>query len=297
MSYFSISHTALLITVCAFLLLLLALFCLRIFTKIKAKQPLAQELAQRDNFALGISYAGYIFTLTLLVGYLINHTNLLLIQDKPWHSALLFTLMLGFIKLGQAIHRKWILSRFNEEKAILKQNVCAAIVDSGMLLANCIVIMGLFNWASTTGLYSILVIALCFLLLQSIFALDSKIREWLFAKGNQGASLQSNFNLENTSIGIRYAGKTVGLALALYAGLHSAAYHHDKMVENLFTLALHCGLMWLLVNLFAQIITRFALYKVNTSVEVDHQDNIGIAAVEFTAYIATGYLLIQLFTA
>ena len=144
-------------------------------------------------------------------------------------------------------------------------------------------------------MYSFYVVFVNFLFLQGLFALDSKVREARFAKVNQGASLQSNFNPENTSIGIRYAGKSVGMALALYAGLASADYYSGKMVENVFTLAVHCGLMWLLVNAMARAVLLIVLYRVDTGVEVDPPNNVGIAAVVFSVYCAMGYLLIQFF--
>ncbi|MBS3798233.1 hypothetical protein [Pseudoalteromonas sp. BDTF-M6] len=296
MTYFTLSNESLYTFAICFAAIALVLFLLRIYTQIKARQTLSEELAQRDNFALGISYASYLLSLVLVIGYLLDDFSLAVMKQAPWKVPFLLLLMLLFIKVGQAIHRKWILSRFNEEKAILKQNVCAAMVDSGMLLGNSIVVIGLVNWSQTNSLYSLLVVSVSFLMLQCMFALDSKIREARFAKFNQGASLQNNFNLENTSIGIRYAGKSLGLALAIYAGLASATYHSGKMVENVFTLAVHCGLMWILVMAMSRVVLLIVLYRVNTGVEVDHQDNVGIAAVEFSVHCAMGYLLIQFFT-
>ncbi|WP_151173144.1 DUF350 domain-containing protein [Pseudoalteromonas ruthenica] len=295
MTYFSLSNESLYTFAISFVAIAAVLFALRIYTQVRARQALKEELAQRDNFALGISYASYLLSLVLIIGYLVDDFSLTVMREEPWKVPLLLILMLLFTKVGQAIHRKWILSRFNEEKAILKQNVCAALVDSGMLLGNSIVVIGLVSWSQTNSMYSLLVVFVNFLFLQGLFALDSKVREARFAKVNQGASLQSNFNLENTSIGIRYAGKSVGMALTLYAGLASANYYSGKMVENVFTLAVHCGLMWLLVNAMARAVLLIVLYRVDTGVEVDHQDNVGIAAVVFSVYCAMGYLLIQFF--
>jgi len=204
--------------------------------------------------------------------------------------------LFSFIKVGHLIHRKWILHRFNEEAAILKQNVCAALVDSGMLIANFIMTLGLYTWTHTQGFSNLLIALVSFFLLQGMFALDSKIREHRFAKANQGASLQSNFNLENTSIGIRYAGKSIGLALASYAGLSSATFQNGKMVENLFTLVMHCGVMWILLYALTFIVKKISLPNIDAALEVDHQDNIGIACIEFAVFCAIGYLLISMFS-
>lgn len=296
MSYLSLSNTSLLAIAICFMVICLAVICLRVVSQLKAKQALKEELAQHDNFALGISFASEISVVVATVAFLFDEISISTAQSNPVKVIVLIVLLFAFIKIGHLIHRKWILHRFNEEAAILKQNVCAALVDSGMLIANCIITLGLYSWSHTQGFSSLLIVFVCFLLLQGIFALESKLREYRFARANQGASLQNNFNLENTSIGIRYAGKSIGLALAIYAGLASATFHSGKMVENLFTLALHCGTMWLLLYLLTTIIKFISLPNIDTALEIDHQDNIGVACIEFAVFSAIGYLLISMFS-
>ncbi|MDN3379203.1 MULTISPECIES: hypothetical protein [unclassified Pseudoalteromonas] len=296
MSYLSLSNTSLLAIAICFAVICLTVIGLRGLNHFKAKQALKEELAQHDNFAMGISFASEISVVVATIAYLFEEISISAAQSNPLKVITLIVLLFSFIKIGHLIHRKWILHRFNEEAAILKQNVCAALVDSGMLIANCIITLGLYNWSHTQGFSSLLIAFVSFFLLQGIFALDSKLREYRFARANQGASLQSNFNLENTSIGIRYAGKSIGLALAIYAGLASAIFHNGKMVENIFTLALHCGTMWLLLYILTAIIKFISLPNIDTALEIDHQDNIGIACIEFAVFSVIGYLLISMFS-
>ena len=296
MQYLSLSNTSLLAIAISFAVICITIVLLRILTQIKAKQALKEELAQHDNFAMGISFASEILVVIATIAYIFDEISLSVAQSNPLKVVILIALLFAFIKVGHLIHRKWILHRFNEEAAILKQNVCAALVDSGMLIANCIISLGLYNWCHTQGYSSLLIATVSFFVLQGMFALDSKIREYRFAKANQGASLQSNFNLENTSIGIRYAGKSIGLALVGYAGLASASFISGKMVENLFTLVSHCGAMWVLLYVLSYIIKYISLPNIDTSLEVDHQDNIGIACIEFAVFGAIGYLLISMFS-
>ncbi|MFY8326530.1 hypothetical protein [Pseudoalteromonas sp. ZZD1] len=296
MSYLSLSNTSLLAIAICFTVICLTVIGLRGLNHFKAKQALKEELAQHDNFAMGISFASEISVVVATIAYLFEEISISAAQSNPLKVITLIVLLFSFIKIGHLIHRKWILHRFNEEAAILKQNVCAALVDSGMLVANCIITLGLYNWSHTQGFSSLLIAFVSFFLLQGIFALDSKLREYRFARANQGASLQSNFNLENTSIGIRYAGKSIGLSLAIYAGLASAIFHNGKMVENIFTLALHCGTMWLLLYILTAIIKYISLPNIDTALEIDHQDNIGIACIEFAVFSVIGYLLISMFS-
>jgi hypothetical protein len=296
MSYLSLSNTSFAAIAISFVVICITIIGLRILTQYKAKQALKDELAQRDNFAMGISFASEIIVVIATIAFLFDEISLNAAQSNPLKVIILIFLLFGFIKVGHLIHRKWILHRFNEEAAILKQNVCAAMVDSGMLIANCIITLGLYTWTHTQGFSNLLIAVVSFFVLQGIFAIDSKIREYKFANANQGASLQSNFNHENTSIGIRYAGKSIGLSLAIYAGLSSALFQNGKMVENLFTLVTHSSVMWLLLYCLTFVIKIISLPNINTALEVDHQDNIGIACIEFAVFCAIGYLLISMFS-
>ncbi|QTL37125.1 MULTISPECIES: hypothetical protein [Pseudoalteromonas] len=296
MSYLSLANINFFAILVSFVVICVFTIALRLYVQFSARQMLEDELAKRDNFALGISYATHLAVVVICCAYVLNDTGMMVLQAESLRSGIILLLILVYIYFGQHIHRKWILSQFNEEQAILKQNVCAAVVDSGMLIGNTILVLGLYHWIHPQGFGNLLVVTLSFLLVQLMCALDSKIREWRFARYNQGASLQQNFNLANTSIGIRYAGKSIGLALAIYAGLHSAPYHGAKVVENLFVIVMHCGVMWLLLYGISHLLLQLALPRVDIGLEVDHQDNIGIACLEFAVFCAIGYLLINMFS-
>ena len=57
MSYLSLSNTSLVAIAISFVVICVIIISLRIVTQIKAKQALKEELAQHDNFAMGISFA------------------------------------------------------------------------------------------------------------------------------------------------------------------------------------------------------------------------------------------------
>lgn len=296
MSYLSLENSNFFTLLSGIALAFMALISLRVIVQVRAKKLLQKELAQHDNFALGINYAAKVAVVCGSVGYFFGHLDALNLAHAHFQVLLPMALIWVYICVGQAIHRKWILYRFNETQAILKQNVCAALVDSGMLIGNSILVLGLYHWLEPNTPQALLIVTICFVFLQGVFALDSKIRESRFAKKNQGASLQYNFNLANTSIGIRYAGKTIGLALAIYAGLHSAPSYPDKIVDNLLLVVTHSVFMWFLLYVFSRLMILIVLPKVDIGLEVDHQDNIGIACLEFAVFCSMGYLLINMFS-
>ena len=145
MSYLSLSNTSFVAITISFAVICLTIFSLRIITQIKLKQALKDELAQHDNFAMGINFASEISVVIATIAFLFDEISVSTAQSNPLKVAILVLLLFSFIKVGHLIHRKWILHRFNEEAAILKQNVCAALVDSGMLIANFIMTLGLYT--------------------------------------------------------------------------------------------------------------------------------------------------------
>ena len=68
------------------------------------------------------------------------------------------------------------------------------------------------------------------------------------------------------------------------------------MVENIFTLVMHCGVMWILLYGLTYVIKVISLPNIDTALEIDHQDNIGVACIEFAVFCAIGYLLISMFS-
>ena len=294
MSYLSLLDINIFAILACFVLASLVVTGHRKIIQYKAKKALESEIAKRDNFAFGINYACQIGIIAITSAYIFPDLYQHLTAGRFTLAILTVVISFSFILLGQYIHRRWILNRFNEEKAIMKQNICAALVDSGMLLGNTILVLGIFHWLHPQGISDLLVATISFIVLQAIFAIDSKLREIRFAKANQGASLQQNFNLANTSIGIRYAGKTIGLSLALFAGLQSAPYHGATIVENINSVLIHCGMMWALLYITSFSLVNWALPKVNVGLEVDHQDNIGVACIEFAVFSTMGYLLINI---
>jgi hypothetical protein len=54
--------------------------------------------------------------------------------------------------------------------------------------------------------------------------------------------------------------------------------------------------MWVLLYCLSFVIKAISLPNIDAALEVDHQDNIGIACIEFAVFCAIGYLLISMFS-
>ncbi len=264
----------------------------------RTEHGLAQELAQKDNFALGISFGSHVLSIIILFAHVllptIDRAQSFLVH---WPAILAqlpyFAAATVFLFMGQWLHRHWILSRFNEMEAIKKQNITAALIDSAVLIANAVAIAGLFSWAKPDTVHSVVILLCCYLSLQLLFLLDSKIQEWLFARTNQGANLQSFFNLENVSTGIRYSGRTLALGVSILLATTLHPYVPEVLVDNVISILLYGFMSWLTLVLLTRLVLRLFLFKVDRQVEIDQQDNIGIASIELTSYLGVaGFLLL-----
>ena len=72
MSYLSLSNTSLVAIAISFAVICITIFSLRIVAQIKAKQALKDELAQHDNFAMGISFASEITVVIATMAFLFD---------------------------------------------------------------------------------------------------------------------------------------------------------------------------------------------------------------------------------
>ncbi len=295
MTYFTLAPQTLIALACTFIFTLILIFIVRAMIQVKSEYNLRTELAQKDNFALGISYAAIIFTLIVITAFLLNTFSFTDVKADILYGIALVCIAFIFIHIGKNIHDNIILSHFNEEKAIKEKNICAAFIDAAVIISNGAIVIALYKWSNTQSLDGLLILSVCFILMQGFMMLHSRWLEYLFAKTNQGDSLQHQFKFENTSLGLRYGGQTLGFSLALCAGICSTSYFPGALVENLISISLQAAALVVLQMLISVSFIKLALPKINVEAEIDHQDNIGIASIEFAVYIATSLILINLF--
>ena len=297
MSYITLSNDLLVAFAITGLLVLLVLMVLK--KQLRASSTdhdLMNELAKRDNFAMGISYASSIFSIILVVGFIAREFNLTLWQESLPHLALALALSLSFIWFGKWIHNRLILADFNEARAIEKRNMCAALIDTGVLLANSIVVLGLYKWSKATNFNTLLTDIIAFIAIQFVILFHTRWQERGFAATNQGASLQTYFAYDNTSLGLRFAARMIALSLAIFAALSSIQFIPGNFIDNIITILVHVVVFVTLHQITAFLVLKLALPKVQTNIEVEQQDNIGIANIELAVHLAIGILLIRLFS-
>ncbi|MCU4675163.1 DUF350 domain-containing protein [Catenovulum sp. 2E275] len=270
------------------------LSAMRLVSGLWAKVNSTEELSQKDNFAFGISMAGGIIAMGIvLTGAITGESaNSYLTEAVGVASYGLVGLIL--IKIGRYIHDKISLNRINKVEAILAENVAVAIVDAAAVIATAIIIRSVLLWVEGINIYTLVAVLTGFAVSQTVLVAVTRIREKNYARNNQNASFQEALQNGQIAVAIRHAGHMLATAFAVKAASYFLIYEPTSIVTNLigwFSISL---VMTILIFVLNKIARRIILIGIDTSAEVDKQDNIGVAAAEFAIVVSIALILTAL---
>lgn len=252
------------------------------------------ELAQRDNFAFGISTAGAVLALGIvLTGAITGEAASSYTMEAIGMSAYgIFGLLL--IKLGRILHDKLALNDLDKNEQILKGNVAVAIVDAGAAIATAIIIRAVLIWVEDLTLDTFIAIFSAFLVSQLILVLLTRWREHRYASRNQSMPLQQALEDGHNALAIRHAGYLIAMGITFNAASHFIIYLPTAYVGNILSWLCFSIIMLVVLSLLLALVKRLVLARIDMAVEVEQQHNIGVAAVEMAISIAIALLLAAL---
>ncbi|MGI2260725.1 DUF350 domain-containing protein [Shewanella sp. GXUN23E] len=273
---------------------ILLLTAMRYLQGWSAKVNSTAELAQRDNFAFGISTAGAVLALGIvLTGAIKGEAASSYLWEAIGMSAYgLFGLLL--IKLGRFLHDKLALHNLNKTEQILKGNVAVAIVDAGAAIATATIIRAALIWAEDLTVNTFIAIFSAFIVSQLMLILLTRWREYRYARRNQQMPLQLALEKGYTALAIRHAGYLVALGITFNAASHFMIYLPTAYVGNILGWLVFSVIMLVVLSLLLALVKRLVLAKIDMVTEVEQQHNIGVAAVEMAISIAVALLLAAL---
>jgi uncharacterized membrane protein YjfL (UPF0719 family) len=273
---------------------ILLLGAMRFISGISAKVNSTDELAKEDNFAFGISVAGSVAALGIvLTGAISGETaESFLMEAVGMLSYGLFGLIL--IKIGRIIHDKLALNQLDKNEQIKNRNITVGLVDAGGAIATAIIIRAVLLWVDGLDIHTFIAIASGFVVSQTMLVLVTRIKEKQYANNNQGQSLQEAFANGQMALAIRYTGQVISTALAVTAASHFLTYSPETLTVNLIGWLMFGIVMTLLVAILTTIAKRIVLWGINLVEEVDEQHNIGVASVEMAISISIALILTAL---
>jgi uncharacterized membrane protein YjfL (UPF0719 family) len=273
---------------------ILLLGAMRFFSGISAKVNSTEELAKEDNFAFGISVAGSILALGIVLtgaitGEAANNYAMEAIGMLAYGG---YGLLL--IKVGRIIQDKVALQHLDKNALIIEKNLTIGIIDAAGAIATAIIIRAVLLWVDGLDLSTFIAITCGFFVAQTVLVIVTRIREKQYAKNNQNDCLQEALSNGQIALAIRYSGQVISTALAVTAASNFLIYSPETLVANLLGWLIFGVVMTLLVGLLTAIAKRIVLWGINLVEEVDQQHNIGVASIEMATSIAISMILAAL---
>lgn len=272
-------------------LALLLLLVMKWLSRSLARVSVSDELGVKDNFAFGISVAGGMLSLCLVLSSVVGRH-----VGQGYEQAALGMLIFGVIgiclvKVGRFAHDKIVLDAVNTQNKIAERNVSVALVDAASLVSSAIILRSIMVWVNGSDLNAIIAIVTGFLVVLTILLIMTRIYEMRYALQNQNHSFQSALDSGQLALAVQHAGSLLGTAMVVSSAGALLTYIPDGYVSNvtgwLITSVVLSLLLWVLVAL-----SKWAILNgINYQVEVDEQHNVGVAAVEFTLSIGLAMII------
>ncbi|MER2494326.1 DUF350 domain-containing protein [Catenovulum sediminis] len=273
---------------------IILLSAMRLVSGFWARVNTTTELSEKDNFAFGISMAGSIFAMGIvLTGAITGESaNSYLYEAVGVLSYGLVGLLL--IKVGRFIHDKVSLNHINKVEEIRNENVSVAIVDAAAVVATAIIIRSVLLWVEGINVYTFIAILSGFAVSQAVLVVVTRLRESNYAKHNQDASFQEALKGGQIALAIRHAGHMVATALAVKAASYFLLYQPTQIIVNLLGWLIISIAMAIIIFILNKIARRIILFGIDTTVEVDQQHNVGVAAAEFAIVVSIALIMTSL---
>lgn len=273
---------------------IILLYTMRFISGLWAGVDTTSELASKDNFAFGISLAGSLLALAIvLTGAITGEAGTSFAQEAIGMT-IYGVIGLILIKLGRIAHDKFALSGLDKAAHIKEGNISVAIIDAAALVATALIIRATLLWASDLNIDTLIAIISGFVISQSLLVTVTKLREAAYRKHNQGSQFQDAIAGGQIALAIRHAGFLIATGFALTAASNFLIYVPKGYVENAIGWLVFGAVMVALLYVLVPLVKKLVLSGINLTEEVDHQHNIGVAALEFVISIAVALILMAL---
>jgi len=273
---------------------IILLSAMRFISGLWAGVNTTDELASKDNFAFGISLAGSLLALAIVLTGAITGEAGSTYAEEAIGMTLYGAVGLVLIKIGRIAHDKLALSGLDKIQQIKDGNISVAIIDAAALIATALIIRANLLWASDLNINTLIAVISGFVISQSFLIIVTRIREAAYRKNNQGSQFQDAIIGGQIALAIRHAGFLIATGFALTAASNFLEYLPQAYVENALGWVIFGLVMVSLLYVLILLVKKIVLSRINLTEEVDHQQNIGVASLEFVISLAVALVLMAL---
>lgn len=272
-------------------LALVLLLVMKWLSRSRAKVSVSDELGVKDNFAFGISVAGGMLSLCLVLSSVVGRH-----VGQGYEQAAIGMVLFGIIgiflvKVGRFAHDKIVLDAVDTQHKVSDRNVSVALVDAASLVSSAIILRSIMVWVDGSDVNAMIAIVTGFLVVLTILLIMTRIYEMRYAMQNENHSFQSALDTGQLALAVQHAGNLLGTAIVVSSAGALLSYSPQGYVSNvtgwLVTSVVLSLLLWILVA-FSK---RAVLNGINYQKEVDEQHNVGVAAVELTLSIGLAMII------
>ena len=272
-------------------LALVLLLVMKWLSRSRAKVSVSDELGVKDNFAFGISVAGGMLSLCLVLSSVVGRH-----VGQGYEQAAIGMVLFGIIgillvKVGRFAHDKIVLDAVDTQHKVSDRNVSVALVDAASLVSSAIILRSIMVWVDGSDVNAMIAIVTGFLVVLTILLIMTRIYEMRYAMQNQNHSFQSALDTGQLALAVQHAGNLLGTAIVVSSAGALLSYSPQGYVSNvtgwLVTSVVLSLLLWALVA-FSK---RAVLNGINYQKEVDEQHNVGVATVELTLSVGLAMII------
>jgi len=262
-------------------LALLLLVLLKWVAGLLRKGSVTDELAVKDNFAFGISIAGGMLSLCIVLGSVVGRH-----VGQGFESAASGMVSFGLIGIilvnfGRFAHDKLVLNRVDTRALISDRSVSIAMVDAASLIASAIILRSMVLWVDGSDMNAMIAITTGFTVVLTILIFMTRIYEVRYARDNQNDSFQGALQKGQLALAVEHAGNLLGTALIVASARHLLNYHPDGYVSNVTGWLIVSVTLSLALYILVNASKKLILWGLDYRQEVDKQHNIGVACLEF----------------
>lgn len=252
------------------------------------------ELSIKDNPAFGISLAGAMMAITIMLGGAVYGSP----ENHLIHSLLsvggLGLLGIVLMAVTRVIFDKFILSTLSLRDEILGGNQAVAIADAANAVAAGIIIYAVMIWVPTYSVEALIILVGGYAISQVLLTSLTVVKMKLLKRGGVERCLQSQLASGNIAVALRFAGQKIGAAIAMGTAAHMVAYDEYSVAPILGGWLVASVIVLAVWEVLSFIAHKAILFKIDLNDEIIRQKNVAIGIMQAAIFVALAMLISQL---
>ncbi|MCQ8849365.1 DUF350 domain-containing protein [Alteromonas stellipolaris] len=260
-------------------------------TGLMRKNSVTEELGIKDNFAFGISIAGGMLSLCIVLSSVVGRHIGQGYSEAATGMVTFGIVGILLVKFGRFAHDKLVLNRVDTHAMISERSVSVALVDAASLVASAIVLKNIMVWVDGSDMNAIVAIVTGFSVVLTMLLVMTRILEVRYAKDNQNDSFQGALRKGQLALAIEHSGNLLGTAMIVSAAKNLLIYNPSGYVSNVTGWLVVSVALAIALHILVLINKKVIMFGMNFRQEVDQQHNVGVASLGFTLSIGTAMVI------